>query len=241
MILQDNLNQLLNQRTPDAYQKAAVLMQETAREMLLRLDCLTIKPALIVNISWGGKELESFLAERYPQSQIMTLHPSEIVSISHHTVDLITANLVLPWCHDFANLLQECKKMLKPSGVLMLSSLGPDTLRELQKAAFIVPHFVDMHDIGDLLIHTSFVEPVLDVDYVTFRYRDHAQLFHELQVTGMIMGNVHEVCLEKNTDSFYPITYEVIFGHAFQSDALLEHGADQDGIVRIPISHLSKR
>ncbi len=60
----------------------------------------------------------------------------------------------------------------------MFSTFGPDTLRELRTAfadADGQPHisrFVDMHDIGDMLVHTGFAEPVMDMEEITLTYAD---------------------------------------------------------------------
>jgi malonyl-CoA O-methyltransferase len=60
--------------------------------------------------------------------------------------------------------------VLRPGGLLLASSFGPETLQELRWAwsqaddAVHVNAFIDMHDFGSALHRAGFTEPVLDVD-----------------------------------------------------------------------------
>ncbi|MEJ0098994.1 MAG: hypothetical protein WDO12_04335 [Pseudomonadota bacterium] len=60
--------------------------------------------------------------------------------------------------------------MLRPGGLVLLSSLGPETLQELRASwgasdgGVHVNEFIDVHDLGSALARAGFVEPVLDVD-----------------------------------------------------------------------------
>ena len=72
----------------------------------------------------------------------------------------------------------------------MFTTFGPDTLKEL-RAAFAgvdahthVNRFVDMHDIGDMLVHAGFADPVMDMEYVTLTYADVRALMRELKAIG---------------------------------------------------------
>ena len=53
---------------------------------------------------------------------------------------------------------------------MAFSTFGPNTLHELRSAWAQVDeynhvnHFLDVHDVGDALVHAGLVEPVLDVE-----------------------------------------------------------------------------
>jgi malonyl-CoA O-methyltransferase len=86
--------------------------------------------------------------------------------------------------------LAEMRRVLKPGGLLLASSFGPETLRELRAAweagdaGVHVNEFVDVHDLGSALARAGFVEPVLDVDRVVHHYADTRALMRELKALG---------------------------------------------------------
>jgi len=125
---------------------------------------------------------------------------------------------------------------LRPHGLLLLTSLGPDTLRELHQLPLAFPHLMDMHDLGDLLVHSGFVAPVLDVDYFTVNYQDSRKLWQELRVTGMIAGETEKISLPEGK-----LSYEIIFAHAWVPEQKAGYRADESGTVHIPVSDLLKK
>jgi malonyl-CoA O-methyltransferase len=105
------------------------------------------------------------------------------------SVDVAFSNLLLPWCDPDA-LFAELRRVLAPRGLLTLTGLGPDTLKELRSAwAAVDTHlrvgeFIDMHDLGDALVRAGFAAPVLDVERYTLRYADVNGLTADLKATG---------------------------------------------------------
>ena len=67
----------------------------------------------------------------------------------------------------------------------MFSMFGPDTLKELKDASanngFRVNTFVDMHDIGDVLVRAAYGDPVMDMEYLTVTYASVAAIVHDLK------------------------------------------------------------
>lgn len=104
--------------------------------------------------------------------------------------DVVFANLLLPWANDLGVALTEVSRVLRPGGVFVFSTLGPDSLLELDRAwSDRDPHahvhrFPDMHDIGDALVQAGLRDPVLDVDRLALRYTDHRKLFTDLTNVG---------------------------------------------------------
>ena len=106
------------------------------------------------------------------------------------TFDLAWSNLVLQWADDLPQALAELGRVLREGGLVTFSMFGPDTLREL-RAAFAgvdrhshVSRFIDMHDIGDMLVGAGFGDPVMQMEYVTLTYADGWAMVRDLRAIG---------------------------------------------------------
>ena len=151
--------------------------------------------------------------------------------------DLVWSNLALQWVNDLPRAFGEFRRVLKVGGLLSFTTFGPDTLREV-RAAFAgvdgrthTNRFVDMHDIGDMLVHAGFADPVMDMEYVTLTYESPQALVAELKAIGAtnrtrgrprgLMGRARwaraVARLEAlRRDERIPATFEVIYGHAWK-------------------------
>ncbi|MBM3346957.1 MAG: methyltransferase domain-containing protein, partial [Betaproteobacteria bacterium] len=103
---------------------------------------------------------------------------------------LAWSNLALPWTPDPMSAFAELRRVLERGGLLMFSSYGPDTLKEL-RAAFAaadahshVHRFIDMHDLGDMLVASGFETPVMDMELLTLTYADFDSLARDLRLSG---------------------------------------------------------
>lgn len=222
----------------------AFLLQHTVDGMLLRLSWMTLQPAVIVDLGCKIDYSSEQLKKRYSDAKIIVQErgggEEEIISLPDHSVDLIFANLVLPWCQDVKATLQSWRRIVKPEGIILFSSLGPDTLIDLNlPREKIIPIFADMHDVGDALMQARFSDPVLDVDYVTVRYREGEKLIRELHAIDFLADDVEHI--EPNVEQGYQIRYEVVYGHAFGPDIEVDHVMDDEGMVRVPLAHLRNR
>ncbi len=71
---------------------------------------------------------------------------------------------------------KELHRVLEVGGLLSFATLGPDTLKELRAAAGKVgagdtaKRFLDMHDLGDMLVAAGFGDPVMDMEMITLTY-----------------------------------------------------------------------
>jgi malonyl-CoA O-methyltransferase len=121
----------------------------------------------------------------------------------------------------------------------MFSSYGPDTLKEL-KAAFAAaspaPHvhsFIDMHDVGDMLLSSGFAEPVMDAETITLTYSDVSPLARDLKSSGQtcaardrgrsLLGRAAwrrmlEAYERQRKGGKLPATIEVVYGHAWKGE-----------------------
>jgi malonyl-CoA O-methyltransferase len=152
-------------------------------------------------------------------------------------VDLLWANMVLHQYSRPQELLHQWQKTLNPNGFLMFSCLGPDSLRELKwvyqqlEWGPAAHDYMDMHDWGDLLMHSGFAEPVMDMEYITLTYQNIERLLLDLRQIGR---NLHPKRSAKTMgrsghrqwcdlltkhwprmhDGQLGLTFEVVYGHA---------------------------
>lgn len=153
------------------------------------------------------------------------------------SVDLIWSNLTLPWC-DLDAVLKETRRVLAPGGLFIFSTLGPDTLKELRAAwrdqYTHVNSFFDMHDIGDALVRNGLRDPVMERDEITLTYASPGAAIAELRSQGSrnlsenrrrgLGGREALREVERNYprspgDGRLPVTFEVIYGHAWRAQA----------------------
>jgi malonyl-CoA O-methyltransferase len=247
---------------PADYDLAAVLVREVGDQLLSRLDLVALKPQRILEIGCGTGHCTQLLKKRYPTAELLALDDSPAMlahaeksnlsqvnylcvpfnaslPIEDNSIDLIVANLILPWCTDLKKMLQEWRRVLRPEGLLILSTYGLDTLNELQEQVIQLPHFIDMHDLGDVLVQTGFAGVALDVEHFTLTYREQQSLENELRLTGFIATQTLQP-LQKNTAGVIPLTYEIVYAHAWKPE-INEHSVMEEGIVKFPLAHLRKR
>ncbi len=165
---------------------------------------------------------------------------AEQLPVADHGVELIFSNATLQWCDDLGHTFAEFRRVLKPGGLLMFSTFGPDTLKELRQSWQVadaessetvhVHDFIDMHDLGDAMLRAGLADPVMDVENFTLTYPDVYQLMRELKTLGAHnMANERRhtltgktrlknmaIAYEKLRDhGTLPVTYEVVYGHAW--------------------------
>jgi malonyl-CoA O-methyltransferase len=112
--------------------------------------------------------------------------------IKHASIDVLWSNFALQWANDLPGLFAEWHSVLKTDGVLMFTAPGPDTLRELQSAvskalparATSLNRYTDLHDIGDMLVHAGFADPVMDMEVITLEYKTAEALWADLRSQG---------------------------------------------------------
>ncbi len=152
--------------------------------------------------------------------------------------DMVWSNLALHWVEP-EPALAEVYRVLRPGGVCMFSTLGPDTLQELRTAYAAaddyvhVNRFVDLHDIGDILVRARFADPVMDMEYLRLTYVDVRALLRELKATGARNANLGRPPGLSGRRSFermaaayeafrvngrLPATFEVVYGHAWRPE-----------------------
>jgi malonyl-CoA O-methyltransferase len=254
-------------RAAQQYDAAAVLQREVCKRMLERLDYIKLQPMRVLDAGsgtgWGTRQL----AQRYSAAHLVALDIApgmlqaardqsawwrklfsgsrqsllcadiETLPLAPASADLVWSNLAVQWCNDLPEAFAEMHRVLRVEGLVMFSTFGPDTLKEL-RAAFHgadgynhVNRFADMHDIGDMLVGAGFAEPVMDMEYITLTYDNVKAVMQDLRAIGAhnatagrargLMGKgiwrkVLENYEQLRVEGRLPATFEVIYGHAWK-------------------------
>lgn len=197
------------------FDACAFVHDEARLRLFERLAWARIAPGVALDLGTATARSALELARLYPDARVLALDSSlgmlraaavrsastprvarvagdaHGLPIATASVDLIVANLVLPWCLPQA-VFAEAARVLVPGGLLAFSTFGPDTLSELRRAWAAVDDrihvhaFFDMHDLGDLALAAGLAEPVLDVDRVEVTYGDVGSLVRDLRGSGSV-------------------------------------------------------
>jgi len=170
-------------------------------------------------------------------------------------VDIVFSSLALQWVNDLPRAFAEMRRVLRVGGLATFTTFGPDTLREL-RAAFAradgythVNRFVDLHDIGDMLVDAGFADPVMDAEMLTLTYASPQALMLDLKAIGATnatrgrprgltgrrrIGRVVGELERLMRDGRLPATFEVVYGHAWKGEPRTTAGG-------LPIVKLERR
>lgn len=259
-------------KTIDTYSQTNFVAHEIANRLLERLDFILMKPKSILEIQSRDDYLSEALKKKYPEVNIIGLDIIErptshfvcgdfdsLPFINNH-FDLVISNLCLQSVN-FSKIFKEVHRILSPNGVFFFTLFGPDTLKELKlsfQACSTFSHvhpFIDMHDIGDLLLSHHFLDPVMDMEYLTLKYSTLNQLFLDLKSAGAtnlcsdrlrgLLGKhrwnkMIEYYEQYRENEALPATIEIIYGHAWAPENKSLAFSNEEGEVVIPVSSLKK-
>jgi malonyl-CoA O-methyltransferase len=110
--------------------------------------------------------------------------------------------------------------------------------------------------VGDALVHTAFADPVMDMEVITLTYPDIFVLMRDLKTLGAhnlsagrsrnLTGKGRLRALQnayerfRGADGLLPVTYEVVYGHAWLPQAGISMQRE-DGTAVFPIAQLRRR
>jgi len=271
-------------KSAGCYDGAAVLQREIAERMLERLELVRLEPAVVVDVGCGTGVALPGLLRRYPRARVLALDlvpamlsrarrrrhwwrraspvcgDAETLPLADGSCDLLFSNLALPWC-DLESSLKEFRRVLKPGGLLLFSTLGPDTLHELRESwrrvddRVHVNAFFDMHDIGDALLRNGLVEPVMDTERLTLTFRRLEDLLRDVRNVGagnatvgrprgltgkerlQALAHHYPRCGE---EGLLPVTAEVVYGHAWGPTRVVPEKS-RLGVATVPVSAIGRR
>jgi malonyl-CoA O-methyltransferase len=263
------------ERAAGSYARASRLESEIGARMFERLDYMKLRPRRILDAGSGPGRDAGRLARRYAQAQVIALDFSERMlrqqrgllarllpgnekhslcgnferlPIAPASLGMVWSNMALHWAADPLAALREFHRVLEADGLLMFSTLGPDTLAELRHAAGAarVHAFADMHDLGDMLVASGFAEPVMDMERLSLVYADGAALLADLRASGQtsaradqarglagrgFLAALHARLAAQLQRGKLPVSFEVVYGHAWRAPARRKPNQTEDGRI----------
>ncbi len=251
-------------RAANSYDDAAVLQKEVCSRLLEKLEYIKLSPQMILDAGVGTGEAVAPLMKRFKKSRMVALDLSERMlakaqnhgsllrkpqlvcadleqlPFSENSFDLIFSSLTLQWCNDLPAAMKDLLRVLKPGGLLMFTTFGPDTLKELRACwhqiddAVHVNQFTDMHDVGDGLLQAGFADPVMEAETITVNYESVDKLMADLRAIGAnataeggraslttpsMLSKLRLAYDTYRVDELLPASYEVVYGHAWKPAA----------------------
>ena len=248
-------------RAAKSYDNSAIMQQEVQNRLIERLQYMRHQPETVIDVGCGtGKAIRN-LQKAYPRARVhavdlaaqmlsrassryrllskkrLVVADMEQLPFAAQSFDLVFSSLALPWCNDLKTTLREFARVSRPGALLLFSSFGPATLRELAvswQAFDARPHvhrFIDMHDVGDAMMATGFTQPVVDAETIRVEYRAFRGLLDDLQNGGSSNADVGRRrglttprqlrALEQSyrehgfEQDRFVASYEVVYGHAW--------------------------
>ena len=109
------------------------------------------------------------------------------------SIDLVISALNLHWVNDLPGTLIQIRRALRPDGLLTAAVFGGSSLTELRQAVIkaesqmdggisprIAP-FIEIQDLGALLMRSGFNLPVIDTDTITVTYPNALKLMKDIK------------------------------------------------------------
>lgn len=162
---------------------AAMLQARWPKAQVVAVD---LAPGMLAKVRrQGGHRLNPFVRRPHPLCA-----DARALPLADRSVDVLFSNLCLQWVEDLPGVLAGFRRVLKPGGMLLVSTFGHDTLFELRQAlvaADEAPHvspFVQIGQFGDALIEAGFKDPVIDRDVFRDSRPDLPSLMRHLRALG---------------------------------------------------------
>ncbi|MDD0845276.1 malonyl-ACP O-methyltransferase BioC [Pseudomonas sp. Gutcm_11s] len=239
-------------RAAASYDAVAELQREVGGELLADLPDLA--PARWLDLGSGTGHFTRALGARYPQAEGVALDLAEgmlrharplggaghfIAGDAEHlplrdaSFDLIFTSLAVQWCADFAAVLAEARRVLRPGGVLAFSSLCVGSLQELRDSWQAVDGFVHVNrfrrfeDYQALCAESGLQVLTLERRAKTLHFADLRELSRSLKDLGAHNLNpgrpggltgpariraLMEAYEQRRTERGLPLTYQVVHG-----------------------------
>lgn len=243
---------------------AAQWPAKVADELLERLQYFRLAPRVIVDLGCGAGLAAAQLRRRYPRARVVALDSAFMMArvarrrqrfwrrydcvcadgralpLAAQSVDLVFSNLMLPWCDNPEALFAQVQRVLRPGGLVLFSTCGPDTLNELRTAwaradsASHVSAFADMPQLGAAMSQAGLSEPVMDRELRVTHYPDVRSLMNELRRLGVRhaaadrrrtltgparLQTMIDAYESMRSDSGIPASWDFIYGAGFAGTA----------------------
>jgi malonyl-CoA O-methyltransferase len=275
-------------RAARGYDAAAALQAEVRTRLLESLEYLDDRvPSVVLDVGSGTGHAAAAMKKRWPKAQVLALDlalpmlreskkqagwwkpfnrvcaDARALPLADASVDVIFSNLCLQWVEDLPTVFAGFRRVLKPDGLLLCTSFGPETLVELREAfahadaGHHVSPFASIARFGDALVEAGFRDPVLDRDVFTLTYPDLPALMHELRAIGAtnalssrrrsLTGRARFAAATsayeplRGEDGRLPSSWEVIYAQAWSPPpgAPIREGGHE--IAAVPLSRIPIR
>ena len=216
--------------------------------------------AQIVSCDLSAKMLEQVRTKhRWLNKWPLVQADMQQLPFASQSFDLIFSNQVIHWAESMPSLFSELYRVLNHQGCILFSTLGPDTFSELRNSFSAIDDyahvndFLDMHDIGDGMLQANFLDPVVDMEKLSVHFKSLTDLVRSLKDQGV--KNIHSKRRRglmtprqwqslthafesmKTEDGRYPLSYEVVYGHAWKN---ADRGIQRGNETVIPIRSIKR-
>ena len=247
-------------RAARGFDNADFIHSVTRDGLFTRLQPVVIDAQVVVDLGCATGSATQRLAKRFRGAKIMAVDLSRpmleqcrekqgwfskvraiqadasALPFADQGIDIVFANLMLPWAGDLTQLAEEVSRVLRKDGLFVFATFGPDSLLELRDAWAAVDdsrhvnRFLDMHDVGDALVRAGLRDPVLDVDRLTVTYDNATALFRDLTASGArnaltnrnrsLVGKGRLAAVCQNLEGAGPgdkisLNLELVYGHCW--------------------------
>ena len=271
--------------------EAPWLHGEVARRMAERLVLFKAQPKVVIDwwAATGGSG--AALAGAFPHARVIEVAPDivgaavhgrapsfeapwwsaarwrrkpasvEAAAVPEGSGQLLWANMMLHAVADPPAVMRRWREVLAVEGLLMFSTLGPDTLASLRsvyrEAGWGPPHapFTDMHDLGDMLGEAGLADPVMDQERLRLTWATPEALLAELRTLGIntdparhrglrtprwrgrLLGALREQAQgQGDHDGRIALDFELVYGHAFKPAPRARVAAE----TRLPLDEMRR-
>ncbi|MCU1717772.1 malonyl-ACP O-methyltransferase BioC [Pseudomonas sp. 5P_3.1_Bac2] len=240
-------------RAAGSYDSVAAFQRDVGQQLLTRLPAQLQAPRWL-DLGCGTGHFSRALAERFPGSRGVAVDiaegmlrharplagaeyfvagDAERLPLREQSCDLLFSSLALQWCGDFAAVLREAKRVLRPGGVMAFSSLCVGTLQELRDSWQAVDGLVHVNRFREfaryqqLCAASGLRTHSLEQQAHALHYADLRSLTHELKALGAhnlnpgrpggLTGRARMQALLAAYEQFrqpagLPATYQVVYG-----------------------------
>lgn len=234
----------------------AALRERYPQARLLGLDH-NDKLLAMARQSIRGSRLQQLFGALRQKPSIELIHAElDHTKLGPESIDLIWSNLAIHWHPEPHHVLREWSRLLRPGGLAFFTGWGPSTGQELREAVALAGlqtatmPFVDMHDLGDLMVQQGFADPVMDQETITLTYDDPNALLADAQALGGNANPQRKASLASRTwrqrlvkalqtqsrAGKLKLTLEVAYGHAWRG-AIRRQGDE----TRISLAAVSRK
>ena len=202
------------EKIANQFDHADFVHKKTREGLLERLKPVLINASTILDLGSATGSTSNEIKKRFKKANIISLDLSHnmlcearkkkswfsktayaqadaiALPFKNSCFDLVFANMLLPWLDNPTLAFQEIARVLRKGGVFAFTTLGPDSFREIARSwnevdsKKHVNQFIDMHNLGDSLVHSGLKDPVVDVDRLLISYKNIERMITDLKNSG---------------------------------------------------------